>query len=98
MVVGGVDQCVCRLLGDPVVEEYKSGEFELLTKAKLYTLSEQKKGDCAFEVEVQIGDYGNGGLIVPKYLRVTLNNGKTVVQFNDDHQFEVRNTNVIFTN
>jgi len=71
------------------VETFVPGEFSLLTKAKLFTLSEQRKGDCAFSVEVQIGDYGNGGLIVPKYLTVTLNGGRTVVQFNEDHQFEV---------
>jgi len=83
------DQCVCRLLGDPVVEQYKAGDFSILTKAKLVTLSQQARGKCAFKVEVQIGDFGEGGLIVPKYLQVTLDNGQTVVQFNDNHQINV---------
>jgi len=76
-------------LGDPIVEKYASGEFGIVKKAELITVSEQSNGSCAFKVEAQISDIGKGGLLIPKYLRVTLDQGNVIVNFTENHQLEV---------
>ena len=79
--------CVCRLRGDPIIEQYLD-KFELVEKANQYVLTEVATGDCRMKVEVMIGKYGGeGGLVIPKWLRVTYVD--IVVQLNENFDVEV---------
>lgn len=77
---------MCRLRGDPILDQYKAGKFILLEKQKEYVLTEKKQGDCRFKVEVLVGSYGQAGLVVPKWMMVTMDEGKVVVQLLENHR------------
>lgn len=78
------------MLGDPIVTQYISNNFELLDQTKQYILS-ANEGPCGFEVEVLVGNYGLEGLIIPKWLKVKMQReaGELVVKLDDDKKVEV---------
>ena len=76
------------MLGDPIVAKYDN-DYTLLTDIDTYVLTEKPDSDCRFKVSVKVGYYGNGGLLVPEYLEIEMDQGAAIIKLLEDHQVEV---------
>lgn len=77
-------ECVCRLLGDPLLDSF-GGEFSALLDLGVTNMARMDVGDCRFSVDVKIGSY-NGALKIPKWMKVQIRD--TVIKIGQGRRIE----------